>query len=471
MFQGDQTLQNELWGLSHRDLVSKDSDTWLYVDLFETLDMSDFDDDYEMQGQTAKEPRLMLRTLFYGLTHGVVSGRKLQEVCRNDNRFIVLSGNLRPDRRTFDRFIVRHEKHFKMLFVRVVQLAQVMGLISLGRVAIDGSKFKAPANQSMRYEKMNRAIKHIEDNLAQLKKDLQNENQKEATTDQIDQEIKDQAIRRERIQKAKAMIEEDFANRKKHRPLVMEKAHRALVDPEALSLSTRQGFYFGYNLQAAVDEKSQIVVACDLQDQATDYQALPKLVDQVQQNCHKHPDQYLADSGYQSLENIKKIHETGATPLICRKKSKAEKENDSEISEQITKGTNDREYFCMAKKQLPMTCRMSNGYISFKLPKDFCNQCKHQNKCKIFGKKHVEVLDDEDRTLYNSYIVWSRTQEYEESYKRRKAIVEPVFGNIKNKGIRIFCRGKKAVNRWWNIVTTAHNLEKIVKHMRLIPQM
>jgi transposase len=118
-----------------------------------------------------------------------------------------------------------------------------------------------------------------------------------------------------------------------------------------------------------------------------------------------------------------------------------------------------------------MTCKMSNGYIAFKLPHDFCNPCKHQNECKIFGKKHVEVLDDQDRALHNSYLEWSRTEEYEENYKRRKAIVEPVFGNIKNKGIRIFCRGKKAVNRWWNIATTAHNLEKIVKHMRLIPQM
>jgi transposase len=98
MFQDDQTLQNQLFAMSYRDLVSEDSDAWLYVDLFETLDVGHFHSDYQEQGQTAKEPRLMLRTLFYGLTHGVVSGRKLQEVCRNDNRFIVLSGNLRKSR-------------------------------------------------------------------------------------------------------------------------------------------------------------------------------------------------------------------------------------------------------------------------------------------------------------------------------------------------------------------------------------
>ena len=103
MFQTDRTIERQLFAFTHRDLVSEDSDVWLYMDLFDDLDLSDFDSSYCAQGQAAKEPKLMLRTLFYALTHGIISGRKLQEVCRNDNRYVVLSGNTRPDRRTFDR--------------------------------------------------------------------------------------------------------------------------------------------------------------------------------------------------------------------------------------------------------------------------------------------------------------------------------------------------------------------------------
>src|SRR5690606_30225942 len=102
--------------------------------------------------QVAKEPKLMLRTIFYALTHGVIGGRRLQEACRNDNRFIVLCGDTRPDRRTFDRFIIRHDQAIRSLFSQVVKVAKDMGMVSLGRVDIDGSKFRCPTGKTMKYE-------------------------------------------------------------------------------------------------------------------------------------------------------------------------------------------------------------------------------------------------------------------------------------------------------------------------------
>ncbi len=364
MFQTDQTKQASLFAFSHRDLVSSDSDAWLYIDVFEALDLSEFDEVYESQGQAAKEPQLMLRTLFYGLTHGVVSGRKLSEVCRNDNRFIVLSGNLKPDRRTFDRFIRRHEARFSDLFVQVVRLAQKMGLVSLGRVALDGSKFKGAADRDMAYRTMGKAIEEIEENLKELKEDLARANAEEASEleGKISRELTDQEVRRERIAKAKAAVEADFSCREKKRPIArQEKARKALADPEALSLSNRRGgFMHGYNTQAAVDEKAQIVVACDLQDNATDFSALSGLVDQVEANCGEHGKAYLADSGYQSLKNIKKIEEVGSKPVVGRKTSKVEGE---EIHEQVMQGSHDREYFCKDGRRLDLACRSKNGYL------------------------------------------------------------------------------------------------------------
>lgn len=59
----------------------------------------------------------------------------------------------------------------------------------------------------------------------------------------------------------------------------------------------------------------------------------------------------------------------------------------------------------------------------------------------------------------------SRKKDYKEVYRRRKVIVEPVFGNIKNKGIKIFVTGKEKVERWWKMACTAHNIEKIIKNM------
>lgn len=220
---------------------------------------------------------------------------------------------------------------------------------------------------------------------------------------------------------------------------------------------------YGYNVQAAVDERSQIVVACSLEDHSTDYQALPVLVEQVKENCGKHANVYLADSGYQSVENLKTIKETGSIPVICPKKSQTQ----PAFGEQIRKGNHDREYFCPSKKRLPLACRGRDGYLTFRLSSDFCEGCK--DPCVAFGKKQPQVLDDADRKVMNQDLAWSRTKEWAEIYRKRKAIVEPVFGNIKNKGIQILVRGKRAVSTWWNIATTAHNLEKIIGHLQTTP--
>lgn len=466
MFQDDQTLQNQLFAMSYRDLVSKDSDTWLYVDLFQALDLSEFDHDYETQGQAAKEPRLMLRTMFYGLTHGVVTGRKLADVCCNDNRFIVLSGNLRPDRRTLDRFLVRHHQRFKDLFVQVVRLAQSMGLVSLGQVAIDGSKFKGQAGPSMKYSNMNKAIREIEGNLTQLKQSLREDNAGESNLrDQLTQEIADETVRREKILKAKAKIEEDFKRRKRRTPRIIEKARRSLSDVEASPMVTSKGFFFGYNVQAAVDEKHQIVVAQDVHDHAPDTKALPNLVDQVEENCGEHAQAYLADAGYQSISNIKKIQETGATPIVARQGKKQEEEKEG--NEQVTQEQD--QYMCMAKRTLPVAYQ-GKGHITFRMGKDFCKDCNLTDRCKLYNKKTPVILDDKDRGIYTQYLQQTRTEEWKKKYQRRQVIVEPVFGNIKNKGIRILTRGKRSVQRWWSMATTAHNIEKIIQHMHLIPQ-
>jgi transposase len=121
---------------------------YLYVDLFELLDVGEFESDFSPAGEAVIHPTLMLRSIFYGLTHGVVSGHKLAAMCKFDARFMILCGEQSPDRRTFDRFLARHAPRIEALFAKVVQLAQKMGLVSLGRVAIDGSQIKANTSKN-----------------------------------------------------------------------------------------------------------------------------------------------------------------------------------------------------------------------------------------------------------------------------------------------------------------------------------
>jgi transposase len=217
IFKTDRTHEQSLFPFSYRDLVEEDSDVWLYIDLFDANSFKEFEDSYSSEGQVPIEPKLMLRTIFYGLTHGIISGRKLQTACRNDNRFIVLSGNLGPDRSTFNRFINRHAKLMDNLFIRIVKVAQKMDLVNLGRIAIDGSRFKGytGANGSMKYPKMVRAIDHIREELKKLREDLEKENSSERNPeDRLQQEIRNKENRLEKILKAKEMVEEEYKKKR-----------------------------------------------------------------------------------------------------------------------------------------------------------------------------------------------------------------------------------------------------------------
>ena len=133
MFRTDRTTSRQLFTFTPRDLVSEESDVWLYVDLFDQLDLEPFDSDYVSQGHAGIDPALILRSIFYGLTHGIASGKRLGDACQHDNRYIVLSGEQFPDTSTLNRFVVRHGERIEALFVEIVRLAQKMGLAKLGR--------------------------------------------------------------------------------------------------------------------------------------------------------------------------------------------------------------------------------------------------------------------------------------------------------------------------------------------------
>ena len=197
-FLGDKTGKQELsFAAGYRDLLPSECDVWNYVELFDQLDIDIFYRSYKGEGGIPIDPKLMLRVLMYGLNHGVMSCRDLEQRCRYDVRYIVLSGGRKPDRRTFDRFFVRHASNLEKFFTETIREANKRNLITFERVAVDGSRFKANTKkQGMKYGKMDRALRHTQEKIEELRKQ---ENREEADK----KKIKSLERRSEKIQKAK----------------------------------------------------------------------------------------------------------------------------------------------------------------------------------------------------------------------------------------------------------------------------
>lgn len=466
-FRTDKTNCDSLFAFSVLDFVPTDSDVHLFCDLIDTIDLREFDNVYSQVGEKPIDPKLMLRTILYGLCYGIVSGNKLAAACKYDTRFIILSGDQRPDRRTFDRFFIRHAEAMPNFFKSIVQLAQASGLVGLGRIAIDGTKLKANSSKhkAMSYDYMLKAVEKLEAELAELRKSMAIENAEEATLDgRIPHEISLREKRLKRILGAKVRLEEEA--RKNNQEAPEGKAQKSFNDLDALAIKNKgKEFLYGYNAQIAVDETAQIVLATTLHDSSNDTHALKSVLEQAVENCEQAPEQVLADAAYgKAADNFSHIEDIGATPVIAMGKGESE---GGEVAADLLEHINEYDkYVCPAGRVCFNEKLDADGSREIKLGKRFCGDCPKRKECPLFRKqgRSVKVPPEKHRAARAANAARMKTDKGQADYRRRKAIVEAPFGNIKwNRGFRLYVKGRQKVYVRILVAFAAHNLGKIVK--------
>src|SRR5579863_1553990 len=131
----------------------------------EQLDLSEIVAPYEQEerGFPPYHPVMMTALLLYGYCQGVYSSRRIARACEERVDFMAVTGLNRPDFRTVSDFRKRHLAALQGLFVQVLRLCQRSGLVSLGHVALDGTKVKANASKhkAMSYERMRETQKRL----------------------------------------------------------------------------------------------------------------------------------------------------------------------------------------------------------------------------------------------------------------------------------------------------------------------
>jgi transposase len=401
---------------SVRDWVPSDGLAAFINDAVETLDLAPFLAAHdEPRGMPPYHPALMLKVLLYGYATGVTSSRKLEARLGSDVGFMFLAGQSRPDHKTISSFRRRHLAAFGGLFLQVLILCQQAGLVKLGRVALDGTKVKANASRhkAMSYGRMTEReaqlaaqVKAILDE-AEAVDAAEDAEYGDARGDELPPELRTREGRLAKLREAKAAIEQRAREATGNPDAVPEpKAQRNFTDPESkIMLSRPDGWIQCYNVGTAVDEKAQIIVATSVTAQTTDTRTLPALVDQIKDNTGRLPRRLLTDAGYCSDENLAALADRG-------------------IDAYIAVG---REHHGVSAPASP------RGRIPAGLTRRQRMSRKLATKA---GRRH---------------------------YARRKVIVEPVFGQIKEaRGFRRFSlRGLEAVQAEWLLVAAVHNLGKL----------
>jgi transposase len=323
----------------------------------ELLDLSSVYASYlEAAGAPPYDPRLMVKLLVYGYSTGVTSARQLERRCGTDVAFRWLVANATPDYRSISRFRRRHLGALKDLFVQVLALCAGAGLVSLGRVALDGTKLRADANRhkAMSYERMGPKIDQLQAEvdalLAQAEAADRADDElfgEDRRGDELPPELARRESRLEKLRAAKAAIEKEASDKAAEAAAQRAKAkgaddkeaaraahhaaegavpapraQRGFTDPESRMMKTTDGFHYAYNAQATVDEASQVILAAELSNQGGDVGQLLPTIDATQANLEAagvtaRPATYIADAGYCSEDNLCVAQEAGLDVLVA----------------------------------------------------------------------------------------------------------------------------------------------------------
>lgn len=437
---------------SLRDWLPEDHLAHFISDVVDTLDLSRIYNDYERgggRGQPPFHPAMMTKLLLYAYCTGKPSSRKIEKATYDQVAFRYLAAEQHPDHDTIANFRNRHLSDLAGIFHQVLMIGRQVGLVGLGHVALDGSKVKANASKhkAMSYERMEEAEQRLEREVKEL---LEKAKQIDEADDELQrngqggEDIPKELARREsrlrKIREARAALEEEARQRAQQKQLDYEakmeerqrrkeagemlrggqpkkppapesvkpepKAQKNFTDPDSRIMrdGATKSFEQCYNAQIAVDGRCQFIVGASLTQQGNDKGQLLPMVDQLEENLGQLPERLSADAGYFSESNV--TAETVA-----------------DIDLYVSPGR------AKSKSTPPSSVPQPDAPAS-------------------------------DRMRYKL-----RTDEGRNVYRMRKAIVEPVFGQIKEvMGHRRFLlRGLVNASSEWMLICTAHNLLKLFR--------
>ena len=429
-----------------RDWLPEGHLVYFVMDVVASLDLTAIErvlQQRDHRGERPWNPRMMVALLFYGYCLGVRSSRRLERATYEDIAFRVLTGDTHPDHSSIAEFRKNHLTALSALFLDILRLCQKAGLVKLGRVALDGTKVKANASKHKamsfagmkeREERLRAEIKQMLAEAGVADADEDAVHGRDQRGDELPAELRRRQDRLKKIEEARAALEAEaraareavVAERERSKqdppeeppPPTLpshqvghhadgspkDEAQRNFTDPESRIMKSGKDFVQAYNAQVVVDEAEQIIVSTGVSNQAPDAQHLPAMVAAVEENLGARPVQTLADAGYYSAENAMYCDDIGTDALVSVA----------------------REKHVLDQGPSPW-------------PEGDPRATMHAKLRSMLGAA---------------------------AYRRRKCIVEPVFGQIKDaRGIRTFLlRGIEAVRGEWNLICLTHNLLKLFRY-------
>lgn len=402
-------------------------------------------------GKSAYHPKMLTALLFYGYATGTFSSRKIEQATHDSVPFRFIAANTHPDHDTIATFRKRFLDELEALFVDILSMAQTMGVLKVGHISLDGTKIQASASKhkALSFEYACKLEEQLHSEVQEL---LKMAEEADAQTDthglNLPEEIQRREDRLKRIEEAKCEMERRAKVRYEKERAEYEEKVRAreekerrtgkrpggkaprppaqstpspkdqvnLTDGDSRIMPDKGGFTQGYNAQAGVEHESRLILHHHLTQNCNDKQEMEPFLESM-----KEKEEQLgkikgvaADNGYYSEANINACEEEGIPAFISQGRE---------------------------KHNLPLKERLAGEQESLPPKED------DSLKASPLEKHHHRMSTPQGKSIY----------------KKRKSVVEPVFGIIKEiMGFRRFLlRGLEQVKGEWSLVCLAYNLKRL----------
>jgi transposase len=491
--------KDQAWLLppSISDLIPEDHLCYFLEEVIDSMDFSPMEARYEGPGHPAYHPKIILKLLLIGMTEGIRSSRKIARSARENVVYMYLAGKLKPDFRTISDFRMNNQEMVSHCFKQVVSLAKRLGMVGLGNLSIDGSKFKANASteQTLTKEELSFIEGFIKNEISKgIREDLIEDERYGEDKDGYETPKDIRALIREKLKEMNLKSRNEKVLRKISRNYlegnegkkkkIMERINKAksqldqasvsLTDPESRFMKNEKDHTeHSYNPQLTVDSKFGIILANDVVQQCTDVDQLVPQIEKSEESVGKLPEgtKINADNGYYKVENLKYLSDRKldgyipSNPTSQKLKGKTIEKNPFGKESFVYDPEKD-EFICPNNEKITFrySCFDKSKKKNFRIYQGSnCRKCKYYEQC-VKNKKGVKIIkslgfEKEMKAMDEKF----ESEAGREEYKIRAMTVEWVYGDIKqNMGFREFLtRGLNKVETEFNLVSIAHNLKRM----------
>jgi len=472
----------------------------------ERLDLSIFDDRYcnDETGRKAIAPKVLIKIVLFGYSRGMISSRSLERACFENITFMALACGQIPDHSTIAAFVSSLDNEIEPLFTKVLLICEEEGLLGGTHFSLDGLKLSSNASKewSGTFADLKKKQEALERKVKEAVCEHRGADKRENCKSVSDSQRREKRIRRLRHKADR--IEKFLAEKEPKIGSGGKEIQSNVTDNESAKLTSSHGVLQGYNANAIVDEKHQIVMHASAFGKGEDSAHMKPMLEGAKEKLEtigwQEPlkdRQISADTSYYSVKNLEtcktlevdayvpdpqfrkrdiRFADAGRHRRSVDKRHERYKSKKRWFSVEDFK-LDDRtgKLICPAGHGLYVKNRnfiTADGYkaIAYQAPKMACRDCRLRSKCLrnpetvsrqvhvFYGKRPGSITDEMKQKI--------DTAEGRHIYSKRLGIVEPVFGNIRacKKMDRFTLRGQIKVNIQWMLYCLVHNIEKIINY-------